>query len=107
MLYNNCSINLNCCINTREYLILTIKENCQMENYGKFGKKLLLQNCFLFIDILAFKLSKLCSGVGTLFLKSFFGPRGQSFALKSSPWGVDFDRKILAREGMATGQIDT
>ena len=37
-----CSINLNCCIKTCEYFILTIKENCQTDNYGKFGKKLLL-----------------------------------------------------------------
>ena len=55
-----CSINLNCCISGQEYLILTIKENCQMDNYGKFGK-----NCSY--KVMGFKLSKLCSGVGNLF----------------------------------------
>ena len=45
--FSNClqtsnSINLKGCIKTCKYFILTIKENCQMENYGKFGKKLLL-----------------------------------------------------------------
>ena len=41
-LMHYCSINLNCCINIREYLILTRKENCETDNYGKFGKKMLL-----------------------------------------------------------------
>ena len=38
-------------------------------------------------------------------------PRGRSFALKSCPWGGDFDRKISGLEvspgGMVSGQIDT
>ena len=42
---------------------------------------------------------------------SFFQPGGQSFALKSCPWGGDFDGKIVAqgsaRGEMVTGQIDT
>ena len=39
---------------------------------------------------------------------SFFGPRGQRFALKSCAWGRDFDRKNsgLGGGGVATGQID-
>ena len=44
----------------RNDLILTIKEHCQMDNYGKFGK-----NCSY--KVMGFKLSKLCSGVGNLF----------------------------------------
>ena len=68
------SINLKGCIKTCEYFILTIKENCQMENYGKFGKKLVafIELCSFFIDILAFELGKLCLGVGILF--RFFDP---------------------------------
>ena len=44
-----------------------------------------------FIDILAFKLGKLCPGVGILF--PFFRLGGRNFALKSCPWGGDFDGK--------------
>ena len=45
-----------------------------MENYGKFGKKLVafIELCSFFIDILAFELGKLCPGVGILF--RFFDP---------------------------------
>ena len=43
------------------------KENCHMDNYGKFGKKLLLQNYVPFLHILAFELGKLCPEVGILF----------------------------------------
>ena len=80
------SINLNCCINNQEYLILTIKENCQMDNCGKFGKKLLLWNYVPFSLIMQIMLK------GGDFV-SFFGPRGHRFALKSCAWGRDFDRK--------------
>ena len=43
--FSNClqtsnSINHKCCIKTCEYFILTIKENCQTDNYGKFWKKI-------------------------------------------------------------------
>ena len=40
--YETVPRDLKCCIKTCEYFILTIKENCQMDNRGKFGKKLLL-----------------------------------------------------------------
>ena len=48
-----------------------------------------IELCSIFIDFLAFKLGKLCPGVG-IFV-SFFQPRGWSFALKSCPRGGDFD----------------
>ena len=62
-----------------------IKENCQMNNYGKFGKKLLLQNNvpFSLTCILVLKQGKLYPGVEIFVL--FFQPRGWSFALKSCP----------------------
>ena len=63
-----------------------------MDNYGKFGKKLLfIELCSFFIDLLAFELGKLCPGVEIFVL--FFQPGGQSFALKSCPGGGDFDGK--------------
>ena len=67
-------INLEGCVKTCKYFILTIKENCQIENYGKFGKKLVafIELCSFFFDILAFELGKLCPGVGILFC--FFDP---------------------------------
>ena len=40
--YDSDSIYLKCCIRTCEHFILTKKENYQIDNYGKFGKKLLL-----------------------------------------------------------------
>ena len=54
------------------------------------------RNCFyrimfLFIDLLALELGKLCLGVG-IFV-SCFRPGGQRFALKSCPGGEDFDGK--------------
>ena len=63
--------NLKGCIKTCEYLIITIKENCQIENYGK---KLVafVELCSFFIDYLAFELGKLCPGVWILFC--FFDP---------------------------------
>ena len=98
-----CSINLDCCINTWEYLILTIKENCQTNNYGKFGKKLLLWNYVPFlIDILAFELGKLFPRVGILFRFYYTG------ALKSCPRAGILTRKIngpgVAPRGVVTGQ---
>ena len=63
-------------LNTWKYLILSIKENCQTDNYGIFGKKLLLQNYVPFSlissDILTFEPGKLYPGVGILF--PFFDP---------------------------------
>ena len=67
------------------------KENCDMDNYGKFGKKLLLQNYVPFLHILAFELGKLCPEVGILF--PLFRPGGGSFALKICSEGWDFDEK--------------
>ena len=54
------------------------------------------RNCFyrimfLFIDLLAFELGKLCPGV-RIFVQ-FFRPGGRSFALKSCPGGGDFEGK--------------
>ena len=68
------SINRKCCIKTCEYFILTIKENCQMDNYGKFWKKI----CSYRIMVLFhwwFELGKLCPGVGILFRFSDPGTR--------------------------------
>ena len=63
-----------------------------MDNYGKFGKKLLfIELCPFLIELLAFEPGKLCPGVG-IFCFVFF-TRGQSFALKSCPRGRDFDGK--------------
>ena len=76
--------NLSTHIKTREYFILTIKENCQTDNYGKYGKKL------YFIDILAFESGKLCSGWGFCF--SFFG-LGTEFCTVKLSRGGDFDEK--------------
>ena len=105
-LLHYCSINVNCCIRTCEHFILTTKENCQTDNYGKFGKKLLVELCSFFIDILAFELGKLCQRMGILF--RFFRPGGRSFALKSCPRGGDFaGKKLVARGEMVTGQTDT
>ena len=68
-LLHYCSINLNSCIRTCELFILMIKENYQTDNYGKFWKEtVLIELRSFFIDILAFKLGKLCPGVGILFL---------------------------------------
>ena len=62
-----CSINLNCCRNTWEFLILTIKKNLSNGQLWKISKETaLIELCPLFIDILAFELSKLC----------FFDPGG-------------------------------
>ena len=60
-----CSINLNCCIDTCEYVILTIKSNGQL---WKIWKEAALIELFsFFIDILVFELGKLCPGMGILF----------------------------------------
>ena len=50
-LLHYCSINLDCCLKTYEYFIPTIKKNCQTDNYGQFGKKLLLWNYVPFSSI--------------------------------------------------------
>ena len=61
-----------------------------MENYGKFGKKLLfIELCSFFIDILAFELGKLCTGVGILF--RFFDPGAGVLHWKAFSQGGDFD----------------
>ena len=85
-------LRLKCCIKTCKYFILMRKENCQMDNCGKFGKKTaFIELCFFLFDLLAFELGKLCPGVGTFV--SFFRPGGWSFSLKSLSWGGDFDGK--------------
>ena len=98
-------------VQTLANTLFSKKENCQMGNYGKFGKKLpFIELYSFFVDLLAFELGKLCPGVGTFV--SFFCPGGRCFALKSCPGGGDLDGKNIvarrsARGGMVTGQIDT
>ena len=59
--------------------------------------------CSFFIDILAFKLGKLCLGVGIIV--SFFG---RSFALKSCPGaGILMEKISGPGGGMVTSQIDS
>ena len=62
-----------------------------MENYGKFGKKLLLQNYVPFSLIIDIRTRKVMPGGGDFV--SFFRPRGRSFALKNCPRSRDFDGK--------------
>ena len=81
-LLHYCSVDFNCCIKTCEYFIPTIKENCQTGNYGKFGKKLLLQNDVPF-SLISFEPGKLCPGVGILF--PFFDPGPEFCTEKLSP----------------------
>ena len=50
---------------------------------GNLERNCFYRIMFLFIDLFAFKLGKLCPGVG-IFV-SFFRPGGRSFALKSCP----------------------
>ena len=69
-----------------------MKENCQTNNYGKFGKNLLLKNCVPFSLHLSIRTSQIMPEGGNF--ASFFRPWGRSFALKSCPWGGDFDGKI-------------
>ena len=52
-----------------------------MDSYKKFGRPDFIELHSFFIDLLAFKLGKLCPGVG-IFV-SFLRPGGRSFALKS------------------------
>ena len=80
-----------------------------MDNYGKFGNKLLfIELCSFFIDLLAFELGKLCPGVGIFVL--FFQPWGWSFALNSCPRFGILTEKIsglgVSLGGMVTSQID-
>ena len=76
-------MHLKCCIKTCEYFILMIKENCQTENYIKFGKKLLLKNYVPF-SLISWHLSRQIMLGGWEFV-SYFRPVGRSFALKSCP----------------------
>ena len=66
-----CSININCCINTWEYLgILDSHDKRKLSNgqLWKFWKETaVIELCSLSIDILAFELGKLCPGVRILF----------------------------------------
>ena len=50
----------------------------------------LIELCFLFVDILAFELGKLCR----LCIVLFFRPGSQSFALKSYPEEEIFDGNV-------------
>ena len=107
--FSNClqtsiSINLKCCIKTYEYFILTNKENCQMDKLWKIWKETEL--CSFFIDLFAFKLDKLCLGVG-IFV-SFFDPGAGVLLWKAVP-GVGILKKKISGlgGGVVTGQIDT
>ena len=73
-----------------------------MDNYGKLWK-IWKETAFIelrsfFIDLLAFEVGKLCTGVGIF--DSFFRPGGRRFALISCPGDGDFDGKIMARGGL-------
>ena len=103
------SSNLKCCIKTCEYFILTKRENCQIDNYGKLWKvwkeTTFIKLCFFLIDLLAFEVGKLCPEVGIF--ASFFRPGSRSFALKSCPGAGILKKKITdpggGGEGMETG----
>ena len=115
--FSNClqtsnSINHKCCIKTCEYFILTIKENCQTDNYGKFWRKVCSYRIMvLFHWYIGIWTRQIMPGGGDFVL--FFLLGGRSFALKSCPRGGDFWRKkLVARQsaragGMVTSQIYT
>ena len=97
-LLHYCSINLNCCRDTCQYFIFAIKDNCQTDNCGKFGKKLLLLT------------SQIIPGDGDF--ASFFSTQGLGFCTKKLSSGRGILRKKIGGPrvspgGMATSQIDT
>ena len=101
---------------TCEYLIPTIKENCQTDNNGKCGKKLLLCNYVPFSLIYCHSnKANYAQGWGFCFS---FSTRGRSFALNSCRWGRNFEEKSSGlgvggggggggEGGMVTSHIDT
>ena len=114
--FSNClqtsnSINHKCCIKTCEYFILTIKENCQTDNYGKFWKKICsCRIMVLFHWYLSIWTRQIMPGGGDFV--SFFPTRGPEFCTEKLSPGRGFWRKKLvarqsARGGMVTSQIDT
>ena len=56
-----------------------------------------MELCSLFIDILAFKLSNLCSGVETLFC--FYDPGARDLHWKAVPGAEILTEKIVVWEG--------
>ena len=64
-----------------------MKETCQTEIWKETA---LIELRFFFIDILAFEQANYALGWGFCFV---FLTRGRSFALKSCPWGGDFEGK--------------
>ena len=103
-------------IRTCEYFILTIKENCQTDNYRKFGKKPLPKTCFYRIMFILYwylgiLVGKLCPGVGILLRFSSRLPELCTVKLSS---GQEFWRKNISGPavspgggGMVTSEIDT
>ena len=65
-------------------MILTIKENCQTDNYGKFGEKLLP---FSLISLTG----KIMAGDGDFV--SFFSTTGPVFCTEKLSWGGDFEKE--------------
>ena len=100
-LLHYCSINLNCCINTWEYLILTMKENCQKDNHRKFEKKLLLQNYVPFS--LIFWHSNQANYTLGWGLYVVFSTRGAEFCTEKLSPGRGFWRKKLVSRGLSGG----
>ena len=114
--FSNClqtsnSINRKCCIKTCEYFILTIKENCQTDNYGKFWKKICSYRIMvLFHWYLGIWTRQIMPGGGDFV--SFLPTRGPEFCTeKLSPGAGILTEKIsgsaVSTGGMVTGQIDT
>ena len=106
--FSNClqisnSINLKfckikCCIKTCEYFILTKKENCQMDKLWKIWKETaFIELCSFFIDLLAFRLGKLCLGLG-IFV-SFFDPGPGVLRWKAVPGAGILTEKICGPGG--------
>ena len=62
---------------TCKHFILTIKENCQMDNHGKFGKKLLLQN-YGPTSLISWHSNEANYALGGDFV-SYFSTRGSEF----------------------------
>ena len=95
--FSNClqtwnSIDRKCCIKTCEYFILTIKENCQADNYGNLERNCSYRIMVLFHWYLGIRTRQIMPRDGDF--ASFFWPGGQSFALKSFPRGGILTEKI-------------
>ena len=90
-LLHYCSINLNCCVKTCEYFILTIKENVKWTIMKNLKKTAFYRIMFLFHSYLSISNGANYARGGDFV--SFFRPGFRSFALKSCPSGGDFDGK--------------